>query len=201
VASPEVLRNYLGIVHREAERLGTLVDELLALARAETDELQLSLTPVDAAQVIVEVQESLAALARRERQVTLVHEIQPDLPPLLADRQRLVQVLLNLVRNAITYTPPGGLVSMMLQRMDQDNLTIAVADTGSGIAADELDRIFERFYRTDASRARSSGGFGLGLSIVRDLVEAMGGTIQVESTVGEGSRFEVTLPVAAPREQ
>ena len=198
VASPEVLRDYLNIVQREAVRLGTLVDELLALARAETDELQLSLTPVDAADVVAEVHASLATLARRERQVTLVHEIQPALPPLIADRQRLVQVLLNLVRNAITYTPPGGLVSMMLQRADDDNLVIAVADTGSGIDSEDIDRIFERFYRTDASRARSSGGFGLGLAIVRDLVEAMGGTIHVESTLGEGSCFEVTLPIATP---
>jgi two-component system, OmpR family, phosphate regulon sensor histidine kinase PhoR len=198
--SPAMLRQYLGIVHREAERLGTLVDELLAIARAEADELQLTLMPVDAAEVIAEVHASIALLARRERQVTLVHEVQPGLPPLLADRQRLVQVLLNLVRNAITYTPAGGLVSIMLQRADAHHLVIAVADTGSGIAASDLDRIFERFYRTDASRARASGGFGLGLSIVRDLVEAMGGMVQVESTLGEGSRFEVTLPIARPED-
>jgi signal transduction histidine kinase len=196
VTSPAVLRDYLAIVHREAERLGTLVDELLALARAEADELQLVLAPVDAASVIDEVHASLASLARRERQVTLVHEIQPNLPPVMADRQRLVQVLLNLARNAITYTPAGGLVSMMLQRADSNHLTISVADTGSGIASADLDRIFERFYRTDASRARSSGGFGLGLAIVRDLVEAMGGTIHVQSTLGEGSCFEVMLPIA-----
>jgi signal transduction histidine kinase len=194
---PEALRSYLGIVQREAERLGTLVDELLALARSETDRLQLTIAPVDAAAVIDEVYQALAPLARRERQVTLVRDVPPSAPPLLADRQRLVQVLLNLLRNAITYTPAGGIVSVSLQQADPDHLVLAVADTGSGIAPADLERIFERFYRTDASRARASGGFGLGLAIVRELVEAMGGAITVESRLGEGSCFAVRLPIAA----
>lgn len=194
--SPEMLKRYLEIVHREAERLNALVDDLLAVARAERAELQLVVTPVDAAGVIQEVYQALAPLARRERQVMLVHEEQPDLPPLLADRQRLCQVLLNLVRNAITYTPAGGIVSMTLQQVDGTWLRISVADTGSGIAPADLERVFERFYRADASRARASGGFGLGLAIARDLVAAMGGTITAESVVGEGSCFHVTLPIA-----
>jgi signal transduction histidine kinase len=193
---PETLRTYLGIVQREAERLSSLVDDLLAVARAERAELQLVLAPVDAAEVIHEVYEVLAPLARRERQVMLVEEVEPDLPPLLADRQRLSQVLLNLVRNAITYTPAGGIVSIALRRADAHWLRITVADTGSGIAPEDLPRVFERFYRADASRARESGGFGLGLAIARDLVEAMGGTISAESIVGEGSAFHVTLPIA-----
>lgn len=195
---PETLRNYLGIVHREAERLGTLVDELLALARAEANELQLAITPVDTEEVIDEVHQALAPLARHERHVTLVYDVEPELPPVAADRQRLAQVLLNLVRNAIAYTPLGGIVSVTLRRADRGHLVLSVADTGSGIAPADLDRIFERFYRTDASRARSSGGFGLGLTIVRDLVEAMGGTVMVRSTLGEGSCFEVRLTIAAP---
>jgi signal transduction histidine kinase len=193
---PDTLRTYLGIVQREAERLSSLVDDLLAVARAERDELQLVLAPVDAAEVIHEVHQALAPLARRERQVMLVHEEQHNLPPLLADRQRLSQVLLNLVRNAITYTPPGGIVSIALRRIEGDRLLLTVADTGSGIAPADLERVFERFYRADASRTRESGGFGLGLAIARDLVEAMGGTITAESIVGEGSYFHVTLPIA-----
>jgi signal transduction histidine kinase len=194
---PDTLRTYLGIVQREAERLSSLVDDLLAVARAERAELQLVFGPVDAAEVIHEVHQALAPLARRERQVMLVHEEQPGLPPLLADRQRLSQVLLNLVRNAITYTPPGGIVSIALRRADHDRLLLTVADTGSGIAPADLQRVFERFYRADASRARSSGGFGLGLAIARDLVEAMGGTITAESVVGEGTSFHVWLPLAS----
>jgi|GEM_PF-607808 len=194
--APETLRTYLGIVQREAERLSSLVDDLLAVARAERAELQLVFAPVDAAEVIHEVYQALAPLARRERQVMLVHEVQPNLPLLLADRQRLSQVLLNLVRNAITYTPAGGIVSIALCREDVDWLLLTVADTGSGIAPADLQRVFERFYRADASRTRSSGGFGLGLAIARDLVEAMGGTITAESIVGEGSSFHVRLPIA-----
>ncbi|HEY0736405.1 MAG TPA: histidine kinase dimerization/phospho-acceptor domain-containing protein, partial [Herpetosiphonaceae bacterium] len=132
------LRRYLGIVEREAERLGTLVDELLALARSETDQLQLTLAPVDVVAVVDEVYQALAPLARHERQVMLVRDVPSGLPPLLADRQRLVQVLLNLVRNAITYTPAGGIVSLMAQPADPDQLVLAVADTGSGIAPADL---------------------------------------------------------------
>jgi two-component system, OmpR family, phosphate regulon sensor histidine kinase PhoR len=193
---PEELRRYLGIVHRETERLSALVDDLLALARADAGELHLDVTPVAAGEVVEDVFEALSPLARRERQITLVREAPPGLPPVLADRQRLEQVLLNLARNAITYTPAGGIVSLSLAPVGPAYVALTVADTGMGIAAEDLEHIFERFYRTDTSRARASGGFGLGLTIVRDLVAAMGGTITAESTPGEGSRFRVLLRVA-----
>jgi signal transduction histidine kinase len=104
--------------------------------------------------------------------------------------------LLNLVRNAIAYTPAGGLVAITLQRADNNHLVLAVADTGVGIAPEDQARIFERFYRTDSSRTRTTGGFGLGLAIVQELVEAMGGSVRVESMPGEGSCFSIVLPVA-----
>jgi len=103
---------------------------------------------------------------------------------------------MNLVRNAVTYTPEGGLVSIEAAADGPGHVAVTVADTGIGIPADDLDRVFDRFYRTDASRARSTGGYGLGLSIARDLVEAMGGTISVTSEVDTGSRFTVRLPAA-----
>ena len=130
--------------------------------------------------------------------MTLIRKVAPMLPHMLADRQRLIQVLLNLVRNAITYTPQGGIVSITVERADANYLALVVADTGIGIPNDDLERVFERFYRTDPSRARTSGGFGLGLAIVRDLVNAMGGSITVESKVGEGSCFRVLLRIAVP---
>lgn len=190
-------QHYLEIVAREADRLSALVDDLLALARAEADELRLDRQPVAVASIVEEVYQALAPLAQRDRQVTLVRTVAPDLPCALVDGARLTQVLLNLARNAITATPTGGLVFIDLERADADRLALAVSDTGSGIPADELDRIFDRFYRTDASRTRATGGFGLGLSIVRDLVQAMGGSITVTSTVGVGSCFRVLLPVAS----
>ncbi len=197
-APPAELGNYLGIIGRETERLGTLVDELLSLARAESGELKIALAPVSAAAVVDEVYGAIAPLARRERQITVVRDVDPGLPAIIADRQRLTQVTLNLVRNALSYTPAGGIVSIGLHAVGPDQVALTVADTGIGIPQEDLDRIFERFYRTDVSRARTSGGFGLGLAIVRDLVAAMGGEVQVESTIGEGSRFTVTLRVAPP---
>jgi signal transduction histidine kinase len=195
---PTELRNYLNIVQRETEQLSVLVEDLLSLARMDSDELHLDIGPVVAGEVVEEVYATMAPLASRERQVTLIRKVAPMLPLMLADRQRLIQVLLNLIRNAITYTPQGGIVSITVERADADYLALVVADTGIGIPNDDLERVFERFYRTDTSRARSSGGFGLGLAIVRDLVNAMGGSITVESKVGEGSCFRVLLRIAAP---
>lgn len=191
-------QQYLEIVQRETERLSALVDDLLSLARAEAGELRLDILPVAADEIVEEIYQTMAPLARRERQVTLTRSIPPDLPLVLADRQRLTQVLLNLVRNAITYTPAGGIVSISLERASSAQLALTVADTGMGIPPEDLERVFERFYRTDASRARATGGFGLGLAIVRDLVNAMGGSIAAESKVGEGSRFRLLLQVARP---
>ncbi|MBO0793471.1 MAG: hypothetical protein J2P36_21330, partial [Ktedonobacteraceae bacterium] len=195
---PETLHNYLTIAYQEAQRLGQLVDELLSLARMESHELPLDIREVAAYEIVEEVYQMLMPLAQRERQVMLVRGFQPSLPPVLADRQRLVQVLQNLVRNAIAYTPAGGIVSINLEPADERHLALVVEDSGIGIPADELERIFERFYRADTSRSRATGGFGLGLAIVHDLVTAMGGSISVSSTVGQGSCFRVLLRSSAP---
>jgi two-component system, OmpR family, phosphate regulon sensor histidine kinase PhoR len=194
--SPATLNSYLTIVHRESVRLGTLVDDLLALARSEKSELRLHMAPAAAGEIVEEVYQTLMPLAQRERQITLICSVVPSLPLVMADRQRLLQVLLNLVRNAIAYTPDGGIVSISLAQAEPGYLALSVADTGIGITPEDQLHIFERFYRADASRSRTSGGFGLGLSIVRDFVIAMGGSIEVESSVGEGSRFCVRLHIA-----
>jgi len=191
--APATLYSYLSVAYQEARRLGMLVDDLLSLARMESHELRLDMREVAASEVVEEVYQTLMPLAQRERQVTLVRGVQPNLPPVLVDRQRLVQVLTNLARNAITSTPAGGIVSLSLESADQRHLALIVEDNGVGIPADELPRIFDRLYRTDASRSRATGGFGLGLAIVHDLVTAMGGSIRVESAVGQGSRFSVLL--------
>jgi two-component system phosphate regulon sensor histidine kinase PhoR len=193
---PDNIRGFLTITQREAERLGALVDDLLMLARADADELRLDVRPVAVGEVVDEVYQALEPLAQREREVTLVRIVAPDLPPALADRDRLAQVLLNLVRNAITYTPDGGVVSIELAPGDAGYLTLSVTDTGIGIPPEEVERVFDRFYRTDASRTRGTGGFGLGLSIVRDLVQAMGGSVAAERVPEGGSRFRVSLRAA-----
>ena len=190
--SPEETRHYLEVVQRETQRLGALADDLLAAAQGDAGELRLDVRAVSAGDCVRQVVETLAPLAARERSVTVVHEVQPELPQVLADPDRLVQVLSNLVRNAIKYTPEGGIVAVGAARAE-GAVELTVRDTGIGIAPPELERIFERFYRTDASRARATGGFGLGLAISRDLVAAMGGTITAGSDEGRGSVFTIRL--------
>jgi signal transduction histidine kinase len=187
--------DYLRVIHRESEHLSRLVDDLFVLSTAEAGALPLSLGPVALGEVVEEVAESVRPAARRERQVTVVTEVSPALPPVLADRQRVGQILGNLVRNALRHTPEGGLVSVRAERQDTRAI-LTVEDTGAGIPPDQLARIFDRFYRVDESRARDYGGAGLGLAIVRELAEAMGGQVTAESTVGVGSKFSVSLPLA-----
>lgn len=190
--SEEEQHRYLDVIRRETERLGSLVDDLLAVARAEAGELHLEVRPVQVGEVVDEVYGALAPIAERDRQIKLVRPPSEALPAAWADRDRLAQVLMNLARNAILYTPEGGIVSLETAAAD-GYVEIAVADTGVGISPEELEKIFDRFYRTDASRARATGGFGLGLGISRDLVQAMGGTLAVASDPGAGSRFSVRL--------
>jgi two-component system, OmpR family, phosphate regulon sensor histidine kinase PhoR len=188
----EETRKYLSVVAVETDRLGSLVDDVLSLARADADELRLDIRAVDVASVIDQVCEALAPLARRERNLSLVHSSAAGLPRAMADRDRLAQVITNLVRNAVNNTLDGGIISVQATLVG-DRIAIAVSDTGIGVEAEDLKRIFDRFYRTDQSRARDTGGSGLGLAIVRDLVTAMGGSIDAESEPGRGSVFHVWL--------
>lgn len=185
-------RRYLEVLNRETERMSVLVDELLTLASADTGSLQLDVEPVDAAEVATQVHDAMAPLAWRERHIQLLCNNE-GAPKVMADRGRLVQVLMNLVRNAITHTPEGGLVAIEVKPNEAGPVEVSVSDTGPGIAPEDADKIFERFYRTDSSRSRATGGFGLGLAIAREMVDAMGGRISVDSTPGQGSRFTVTL--------
>ncbi len=196
---PQELYNYLDIIGRETQRLSALIEDLLDLSRIETGGQTLQLAPVEVATLVTNVQQALGLMAQRERKIKITLDLAPGLPPILADRQRLEQVLLNLTRNAINYTPAGGIISIGAAQTGPAQVALWVADTGIGIAPDELQQVFERFYRSDTSRSRNTGGAGLGLAIVKTLVEAMNGTIEVESVLGEGSKFTVTLPVLPPK--
>ena len=186
---------YLAVVQRETDHLSRLIDDLFALSTAEAGALPLTLEPVALGEVVEEVAHGIQPVARRERQVAVVTAVAPDLPPALADRRRVMQVLSNLVRNALRHTPEGGLIAVRAEQQD-GRAVVTVEDTGEGIPPDQLPLVFERFYRGDAGRDRASGGAGLGLAIVRELVEAMGGDVSAESTVGVGSRFSFRLPLA-----
>ena len=188
----EEVRKYLTVVATESDRLGSLVDDVLALARADAGELHLDIRPVAVPAVVDHVCEALAPLARRERTMSLLHSAAPNLPRAMADPDRLTQVLTNLVRNAVNNTPDGGIISVETT-LAGDHVVISVSDTGIGIDPQDLLRIFDRFYRTDQSRGRDTSGSGLGLAIVRDLLTAMGGSITAESLPGVGSVFRVSL--------
>ena len=183
---------YLTRVADESRRLAALIDDLLMLARADASELRLAVNPVELAPVIRQVAGALEPLARQGRRVTLAHaEVAPDLRA-FADPERLAQVLTNLVRNGVNHTPEGGAVYLEAGA-DSTTAWVTVSDTGTGIPPADLPRVFDRFYRGDQSRSRDSGGFGLGLSIARELVEAMGGSLTVSSQPAAGSCFRVAL--------
>ncbi len=183
-------------LHSQAVLLKRLITDLRDLSLAQAGQLQLNRKTIDISGVVRETLEALAPLAD-ERTVELRLERSASLTHVAADADRLRQVVQNLVENALRHTPPGGEVRVMLRDGDGDGVHLQVADTGSGIRPEDLPHIFEHFYRADESRARSSGGTGMGLAIVKSLVEAHGGHVSVESAPGAGSTFTVTLPKAA----
>ena len=182
-------------LHSQTLLLQRLIKDLRDLSLAQAGHLQLHRQTVDVAGIVRETLEALAPFAD-ERGVALRVHFPDGLPPAEADPDRLRQIVQNLVENALRHTPHGGEVRLEL-RADGEGVRLVVADTGVGIAADDLPHIFEHFYRADRSRARSSGGTGLGLAIVKSLAEAHGGRVTVTSASGAGSTFTVLLPARA----
>lgn len=199
-------------LYDETRLLSRLVDDLRELALADAGQLRLNLVSVDVAQIVEVTTESLALVAEAQG-VLLGTDIPYGLPPVKGDPDRLAQVFRNLLINALRHTPSGGSVSVSASRAS-GVMEIAVADTGEGIAPEDLPHVFDRFWRADASRTRTSGGgvgripsagrdyrwaggSGLGLSVAQSLVEAQGGRIWVESEPGQGSIFRFTLPVSS----
>jgi two-component system phosphate regulon sensor histidine kinase PhoR len=188
-------RPFLEVVARHAERMSRLVDDLLDLSNIESGRLQ----PERHAVPLDEVARQVFALqqeAASKKGITFRLEIPPDLPPALADRDRLQQILINLVDNAIKFTSAGQ-VTLSAQKASSSHLEVVVTDTGTGISSTDLPRVTERFYRVDRARSRELGGTGLGLSIVKHLVHAHGGEFYIESELGKGTTVRFTLPIAA----
>jgi histidine kinase len=182
-------------IHAEAERLNRLVDDLQELSRVEARAYELDLRPVNISSLVGTVTKRLAPQAESKR-ISLDVELAPDLPRVLADGDRAVQILTNLTGNALQYTPQNGRVVIAAKQIAHD-VQISVRDTGRGISPEHLPHIFDRFYRADASRSRRRGGSGIGLTIARALVEAQKGRIWAESPgEGQGSVFTFTLPIA-----
>ncbi len=183
------------MLHTEAGRLRRLVDDLQEVSRAEARQIPLSLQPVAPQRLVQDALEPLEGQFA-EKGLELEVHVPEDLPPVMADPTRAVQILTNLLVNALRYTPTPGKVELAVSR-EEDTVAFRVTDTGVGLTQEQLAHIFERFYRVDKSRARAFGGSGIGLTIAQSLAQAMGGGIRVESVgLDQGSSFTLTLPQA-----
>jgi signal transduction histidine kinase len=191
---PETLQVMLA----QSERLGRLVDQLLDLSRLESGDVPLHREEVALAPLVSQVLSEIE-VAGAGRSVELERAVPDDLPAVYADRERIHQVLFNLLDNAVRFTPPGGRVTVSADRHD-GSVDVHVADTGPGIPPEHLPRLFERFYRADPARSQKEGGTGIGLAIARSVVEAHGGRIWADSSPGQGSVFTFELPVAPATE-
>jgi signal transduction histidine kinase len=180
-------------LYEEATLLTRLVDDLQELALADASQLKLVQQPENISAVINQAIISFQSQTN-EKGLQLLPDIPENLPPVNIDSHRIGQVLHNLIANAVTHTPQGGVVTVSARELG-NYIEISVSDTGEGIPQEELPNIFERFYRVDKSRSRRTGGSGLGLTIAKRLVEAHGGTISVQSEPGKGSHFAFTVPV------
>jgi two-component system phosphate regulon sensor histidine kinase PhoR len=189
---PKAARRFLGRIETEVDALTQMAQELLELTRIESGQVPLELKAVAPHKLLEAAADRMRAQAERGGLILRV-EILAGVPEVRADEPRLEQVLVNLIHNAVKFTRPGGEV-VLSAHIEGDFVCFAMRDTGAGIPEDDLERIFERFYKAD--RARSGGGTGLGLSIARHIVEAHGGKIWAESVEGRGSTFYFSIPIA-----
>jgi len=187
---------FLSIVHDEALRMQRIVEDLISLSRIEAERF---VPPAEAVSLQPLIDQALAGVSRaaEERGSQLSCACDPGLPPVAADRGQILQLLDNLLTNALRYGEPGTPVSVSA-RCEGGMVHLAVADRGDGIPAEHLARVTERFYRVDTSRSRAIGGTGLGLSIVKHIVERHRGRLNIESTQGQGTTVHVRLPIAEP---
>jgi two-component system phosphate regulon sensor histidine kinase PhoR len=199
---PDQAQIFIEKIETEVQNLTELVSEILELSRIESGQVPMSIEPIQAEQLVREVMARMLTQAQRHR-ITLRTEIEQGKTLVAADSRQILRVMVNLVHNAIKFTPSGGIV-VIGTRLEESGSTQAffVRDTGIGIRPEDLPRIFERFYKVDQARSKidfigpGGGGSGLGLAIARHVVEAHGGRIKAESVVGQGSTFTFTLPVA-----
>jgi two-component system, OmpR family, phosphate regulon sensor histidine kinase PhoR len=186
---------FLSVVHDEARRMQRIVEDLISLSRIEAEKL---IAPIDAVALRPLIEHALESARRTadDRGSTLVSDVANDLPEIAADRSQVLQLLDNLVMNALRYGEPGTPVTISA-RGEGPMVHLEVRDEGEGIAPEHIKRVTERFYRVDTSRSRSLGGTGLGLSIVKHIVERHRGRLNIESELGKGTSVHVLLPVAA----
>jgi len=185
-------KQFLQIIERHTQRMEKIVSDLLLLSEIESPDRMLKKDTLHIAELISSVVDALRPMAELKQQ-TVQMEVASGLPPLRADSQKIHQVIINLLHNAICYTPEKGNIFIEAKAVEKGT-EVSVSDNGIGIPPEDIPRIFERFYRVDKGRSRDLGGTGLGLSIVKHIVEAHGGRVSVESKPGHGSRFTFFLP-------
>jgi signal transduction histidine kinase len=182
------------VIHREATRLSRMVDDILLMDRVDNGHLSLNLKQVDVNAMVTSVTEAMRPLLVRHR---LVLQLDPALPRVLGDQDRLEQALTNLISNAVKFSDHGGAITVATARSGAE-IEISVRDEGMGIAPGDRERIFQRFERVETGIAGRTVGTGLGLAIVSEIANLHHGRVEVESAIGEGSTFSIMLPVSAP---
>jgi len=191
---PATRDRFLAVVHEEARRMQRVVEDLISLSRIEAEKFTTPTDAVDLAPLIDEATDGVRRMAD-ERRSQLVRNVERKLPSIAADRSQILQLLENLLTNALRYGEPGTPVTVSAA-LEGSMVHLSVSDEGEGIAPEHVRRVTERFYRVDTSRSRSLGGTGLGLSIVKHIVERHHGRLSIDSTVGRGTTVHVLLPVA-----
>lgn len=186
--------NFLNVIHSESERMTRLVKDLLQLSKLDYDNIQWNMKEMNIHKIVSECVYKMSISAKQKKQ-TLEFHADEDIPEIKGDKDRIEQVVINILSNAIKYTPEKGRIEVSLTKEDK-NILIKVADNGIGIPKEDLPRLFERFYRVDKARSRMLGGTGLGLSIARQIVEAHRGTIKIQSEYGQGTQVFISLPTA-----
>jgi len=192
VEDPETVKRYLNTAQRDVRSLSALIDDLFQMAQLDAGGFPLHRAEASLGDLVSDTLESFAELAKQQA-VTLEGNVDSDVDPVLMDTQAIGRVLNNLIGNSLRHTANKGRVSVWVRRTIQ-GVEVTVSDTGTGIRADDLPHIFERFYRGEKSRNRSTGGAGLGLAIARGIVQAHGGDIKVDSEIGKGTQFTFYIP-------
>ncbi|CUU10412.1 Histidine kinase-, DNA gyrase B-, and HSP90-like ATPase [Candidatus Kryptobacter tengchongensis] len=187
------LKKTLANILDEVIRLSNMVEDLLTLFKADIKQISFNFKPINIAELLNELLEDVYILAKEKGVKVRTEQFEPAI--IMGDEMRLKQLFLNLIDNAIKYNKRGGKVIISAKNKN-DSVIVSIVDTGIGIPKDEIELIFERFYRVDKARSRDTGGTGLGLSIAKWIAQLHNGKIEVESEVGKGSRFSVILPIA-----
>ena len=192
VDDPETVKRYLNIAQRDVKNLSSLIDDLFQMAQLDAGGFPLHRAESSLGDLVSDTLESFTELAKQQ-DIMLEGNVDPDVDPVMMDTQSIGRVLNNLIGNALRHTPAQGQVRVRVRRSSQ-GVEVTVSDTGEGIHAEDIPHIFERFYRGEKSRNRSTGGAGLGLAIARSIIHAHGGDIRVESEPGKGTQFTFNIP-------